>query len=73
MPLDQNRFGASSAGFYKPPGDVKWRAQFPKIQMVTVEQLFQPVNPIQIPWQDTSVFKKTRREAGPTPQSELEV
>jgi site-specific DNA-methyltransferase (adenine-specific) len=62
---------AAAAGFYEPPGDVKWRAQFPKIQIVTVEQLFQPTNPLSIPWQDTSVFKKTRQELGH--QSKLDV
>lgn len=53
---------AAAAGFYKPEGDVQWKTPFPKIQIVTVEQLFQPSNPLQIPWQDSSVFKKAKRE-----------
>ncbi len=48
---------AAAAGFYKTEYD-----QFPKIQIVTVEQLFKPGNPIQMPWQDTSAFKKAKRE-----------
>ena len=53
---------AAAAGFYQPTGDVQWNRPFPKIQIVTVQQLFQPANPIQMPWQDTSGFKKARRE-----------
>jgi site-specific DNA-methyltransferase (adenine-specific) len=53
---------AAAAGFYKPEGDQQWRTPFPKIQIVTVEDLFKPANPLQIPWQDTSVFKKAARE-----------
>jgi len=53
---------AAAAGFYKPEGDQQWRTPFPKIQIVTVEQLFQPANPLQIPWQDTSLFRKAKRE-----------
>lgn len=53
---------AAAAGFYKPEGDVQWSAPFPKIQIVTVAQLFQPGNPLHLPWQDTSSFKKAARE-----------
>jgi hypothetical protein len=45
--------------------------QFPKIQIVTVEQLFGPSNPLHLPWQDTSVFKKAKREKTEK-QSELD-
>ncbi|HEY8032399.1 MAG TPA: site-specific DNA-methyltransferase [Methylocella sp.] len=48
---------AVAAGFYKTE-----YGQFPKIQIVTVEELFGPSNPLHLPWQDTSVFKKARRE-----------
>jgi len=48
---------AAKAGFYKTD-----YGQFPKIQIVTVEQLFAPSNPIQMPWQDTSAFKKAKKE-----------
>ena len=48
---------AAAAGIYKTE-----YGEFPKIQIVTIGQLFQPANPIRMPWQDTSVFKKARRE-----------
>lgn len=48
---------AAKAGFYRTD-----YGQFPKIQIVTVEQLFAPSNPIQMPWQDTSAFKKAKKE-----------
>lgn len=48
---------AAKAGFYKTD-----YGQFRKIQIVTVEQLFAPSNPIQMPWQDTSAFKKAKKE-----------
>ena len=46
--------------------------QFPKIQIVTVEQLFGTSNPLHLPWQDTSVFKKAKREKTEK-QSELDL
>ncbi|MGL4727762.1 MAG: DNA methyltransferase, partial [Bosea sp. (in: a-proteobacteria)] len=49
---------AAAAGFYKTD-----YGEFPKIQIVTVEQLFEPGNPLRMPWQDTSAFKKAKREA----------
>jgi len=48
---------AAAAGFYKTD-----YGQFPKIQIITVEQLFAPGNPIQMPWVDTSVQKKAKLE-----------
>ena len=57
---------AAGAGFYKTEF-----GQFPKIQIVTVEQLFLPSNPIVMPWQDTSVFRKAPREETPQPQFEI--
>jgi site-specific DNA-methyltransferase (adenine-specific) len=57
---------AAAAGFFKTD-----YGQFPKIQIVTVEQLFGPSNPLHLPWQDTSVFKKAKRETTET-QSKLD-
>ena len=48
---------AAAAGFFKTN-----YGQFPRIQIVNVEQLFGPSNPLHLPWQDTSVFKKAKRE-----------
>ena len=58
---------AAAAGFYKTD-----YGQFPKIQIVTIEQLFGPSNPLHLPWQDTSVFKKAKREKTEK-QSELDL
>ncbi|WGJ15601.1 hypothetical protein QEV83_04850 [Methylocapsa sp. D3K7] len=58
---------AASAGFYKTD-----YGNFPKIQIITVEQLLGPANPLHLPWQDTSVFKKAKREKSGT-QSELDL
>jgi len=58
---------AASAGFFKTD-----YGQFPRIQIVTVEQLFGPSNPLHLPWQDTSVFKKAKREPTGT-QSKLDL
>ena len=58
---------AAAAGYYKTE-----YGQFPKIQIVTVEQLFGPSNPLHLPWQDTSVFKKAKREKTEK-QSELDL
>jgi len=57
---------AAAAGFFKTG-----YGQFPKIQIVSVEQLFGPSNPLHLPWQDTSVFKKAKRETTET-QSKLD-
>lgn len=64
---------AAAAGFYKPEGDQEWRKPFPKIQIVTIEDLFKPANPQHLPFQDTSVFKKAAREKKQDRQSELDV
>jgi hypothetical protein len=40
--------------------------------IVTVEELFGPANPLHLPWQDTSVFKKAKRETTEK-QSELDL
>jgi len=48
---------AAAAGFYKTD-----YGQFPKIQIITIEQLFAPANPVQMPWQDTSGFKQAKLE-----------
>jgi site-specific DNA-methyltransferase (adenine-specific) len=56
-PTQGMRTQATAAGFYKTE-----YGQFPKIQIVTVEELFGPSNPLHLPWQDTSVFKKAKRE-----------
>jgi DNA modification methylase len=58
---------AAAAGFFKTD-----YGQFPKIQVVTVEKLFGPSNPLHLPWQDTSVFKKAKRETTET-QSNLDL
>ena len=58
---------AAAAGFFKTD-----YGQFPKIQIVTVEQLFGPSNPLHLPWQDTSFFKKAKREPTGT-QSKLDL
>jgi adenine specific DNA methylase Mod len=58
---------AAAAGFFKTE-----YGQFPKIQIVTVEELFGPSNPLHLPWQDTSVFKKAKREpTGTQPKLDL--
>ena len=58
---------AASAGFY-----VTEYGKYPKIQIIEVESLFAPSHPLQMPWQDTSAFKKTAREST-VKQSELDL
>jgi site-specific DNA-methyltransferase (adenine-specific) len=58
---------AAAAGFFKTD-----YGQFPKIQIVAVEQLFSPGNPLHLPLQDTSVFKQAKREQAEK-QSELDL
>lgn len=58
---------AVSAGFYRTE-----YGQFPKIQILTIEQLFAPGNPVKMPWVDTSAEKKARREKTET-QSDLDL
>jgi site-specific DNA-methyltransferase (adenine-specific) len=66
-PTKGMRTQAAAAGFYTTD-----YGQFPKIQIVTVERLFGPSNPLHLPWQDTSVFKKAKRETTET-QSTLDL
>ena len=49
---------AAAAGFSQTD-----YGQFPKIQIVTIEELFGPSNPLHLPWEDTSVFKKAKRKS----------
>lgn len=58
---------AAAAGFFEAAGK-----SYPKVQILTVEQLFDGKRPV-MPWLDPSVFKKAKREAAPTGQGELEV
>jgi site-specific DNA-methyltransferase (adenine-specific) len=61
-PTTTMRREASAAGFYDPGGDQRWRdTRFEKIQILTVEDLFDGKRP-HMPWIDPSVFKKARRE-----------
>ena len=57
---------AAAAGLYKTE-----YGSYPKIQILTVEDLFNGERP-HMPWIDPSVFKKTKREAT-TKQGEMEV
>ena len=56
---------AASAGFYSAGG-----RDYPKVQILTIEQLFDGKRP-EMPWLDPSVFKKAKREAGPDKQGTL--
>ena len=56
---------AAAAGFYEAGGRT-----YPKVQILTIEQLFDGKRP-EMPWLDPSVFKKARREAGPDKQGSL--
>jgi len=56
---------AAAAGFYK----TEWR-EYPRIQILTIEDLFEGRRP-EMPWLDPSVFKKAKREAGPDKQGDL--
>jgi site-specific DNA-methyltransferase (adenine-specific) len=47
---------AASAGLYKTD-----HGEFPKIQILTIEQLFGGHKP-KMPWVDTTAFKKAKRE-----------
>jgi DNA modification methylase len=59
---------AAAAGFYNSP----LHGRFSKIQILTVEELFNGARP-EIPFVDPSVFKKAKREAGKDPQLGLDV
>ncbi len=56
---------AAAAGLYK----TEYR-DFPKIQILTIEDLFEGKRP-EMPWLDPSVFKKAKREEGPDMQGKL--
>ena len=62
---------ASAAGFYKPSGDQEWRTSFEKIQILTIEDLFDGKRP-SVPWIDQSVFRKAKREKTGT-QNEMDL
>ncbi len=57
---------AASAGIYKTD-----YGSFPKIQIITVEQLFEETSPLRMPWQDKSGFKKAAREEAVQPEMDL--
>jgi site-specific DNA-methyltransferase (adenine-specific) len=57
---------AAAAGLYTTE-----YGSFPKIQIITVEQLFLPTNPLRMPWQDKSGFKTAKREAAPQPKMDI--
>lgn len=56
---------AAAAGFYEAGGRT-----YPKVQILTIEQLFDGRRP-EMPWLDPSVFRKAKREAGPEKQGSL--
>lgn len=56
---------AAAAGFYEAGGRT-----YPKVQILTIEQLFDGKRP-EMPWLDPSVFKKAKREAAPDKQGNL--
>ncbi|MCC7266008.1 MAG: hypothetical protein IT546_01570, partial [Caulobacteraceae bacterium] len=56
---------AAAAGFYSAGG-----RDYPKVQILTIEQLFEGRRP-EMPWLDPSVFKKAKREAPNTGQGTL--
>ncbi|MEQ7154023.1 DNA methyltransferase [Brevundimonas aurifodinae] len=56
---------AAAGGFYEAGGRT-----YPKVQILTIEQLFDGKRP-EMPWLDPSVFKKAKREAGPDKQGTL--
>ncbi len=56
---------AAAAGFYEAGNK-----SYPKVQILTIEQLFDGKRP-EMPWLDPSVFKKAKREAAPANQGTL--
>jgi site-specific DNA-methyltransferase (adenine-specific) len=56
---------AAAAGFYEAGGRT-----YPKVQILTIEQLFDGKRP-EMPWLDPSVFRKAKREAVPDRQGSL--
>jgi site-specific DNA-methyltransferase (adenine-specific) len=70
-PTTTMRREVTAAGFYKPTGAQEWRTSFDRIQILTIEDLFEGKRP-HVPWIDQSVFKKAKREKIEK-QSELDV
>ena len=73
-PTTTMRREAAAAGFYQP--DMKFEGEresrkYPKIQILTVEDLFDGKRP-HTPYRDESVFKKAKRERGEH-QNELDL
>lgn len=62
---------AAAAGFCKPEGDQDFRRAYPKIQILTVEDLFDGKRP-KLLFIDASVFRKVKRETTAS-QGKLEV
>jgi len=58
---------AAAAGLYK----TEWR-DYPKIQILTVDDLFGGKRP-EMPWLDPSTFRKAKREASPETQGALDI
>ncbi len=65
-PTTTMRKEAAAAGFYK----TDMLGDFPRIQIITVENLFEGRKP-HLPWVDSSVFRKAKRETT-TRQDELD-
>jgi hypothetical protein len=70
-PTTTMRREATAAGLYKPSGDQEWRTSFDRIQILTIEDLFEGKRPV-VPWIDQSVFKKAKREKTET-QNEMDL
>ena len=66
-PTTGMRTAATRAGFYESP----MHGKFEKVQILTVEDLFDGKRP-HLPWIDPSVFKKAKREKTEH-QAELDV
>lgn len=65
---------AAAAGFYKPGGEFAKLsgADYPKIQILTVSDLFDGKRP-KMPWVDASAFKKSKVEQGEKEQGALDL
>jgi site-specific DNA-methyltransferase (adenine-specific) len=65
---------AATAGFYKPEGEFSKLsgATYPKIQILTVADLFDGKKP-HMPWIDATVFKKAKVEQGGKAQGALDL
>lgn len=60
-PTVRMRTEAAAAGLYKPDSDQDFRRDYPRIQILTIEDLFAGDKP-HLPFIDASVFKKAKRE-----------